>query len=493
MSVCNGRLLTVCSKVSPYNLWSVRALRYLCVVFLAITFVWWVLLFVSIFISPPGMHSRGSGFFDVSFSTLTVFNLLSAILFFSTPSKAMEWGSMILTFFLLVDAIIILAAPQVRHEEGWVGIAAAVWSTLMALFNVLTDRVVAWGKKEEEVRLTGRKETRRSLREWCAVFTATIVMVVMNIVAILLFATLILRARDAGLAAPGERYDVDGGKYQLHLDCVGNVTYDAAGKRLPTVLLEGASRPVEANFLTWIEAAQRNGTIPRYCYYDRPGLGWSDNAPSPHSAGMTANALSEALTAAGEKDPWVLVSAGIGGIYSRIFSSRHLKQIAGILLIDTLHEDLLGDIADTKRGFLLWARGVLSPLGVDRLFGAIFQGRTPKDRVYGRSAWQGGKYIKAKLQENLVAASLTKDEIVQARNIQSGMDQTPLVVISSGERVKYDEGWKEKQRDLTTVTQNLQAWDVVPDTPHEIWRTLNGREVLEKRLGQLVKGKGKAD
>ena len=475
-------------KVSPYNLWTVRALRYLCVVFLAITFVWWVLLFVSIFISPPGMHSRGSGFFDVSFSTLTFFNLTSAILFFATPSKAMEYGSLILTFFLLIDAIIILAVTNVRHEEGWVGIAAAVWSTLMALFNVLTDRVVAWGKKEEEVRLTGRKETRRSLREWCAVFTATIVMVIMNIVAILLLATLCLRARDSGLEAPGKKYHVDGNKYQLHLNCIGNVTYNAAGDRLPTVLVEGASQPVEANLIKWISAAQINGTIPRYCYYDRPGLGWSDNAPSPHSAGMTANVLSEALVAAGEKDPWVLVSAGIGGIYSRIFSSRHLKQIAGIMLVDTLHEDLLSDIGEPKRGFLLWFRGFISPLGIDRLFGAIFQGRTVEDRVYGKSAWQGGKYIKAKLQENLVAASLTYDEIVQARNIQGDIDQTPLVVVSSGDMVKYEDGWKDRQRDLTTITQNLKSWDVVEGAPHEVWKTLEGRKMLEKRLGQLVRG-----
>jgi hypothetical protein len=65
-------------QVSPYNLWSVRALRWFEVLFLGITFIWWVLLFVSIFVSPPEMHSRGSGFFDVSFTTLTIGNILVA-------------------------------------------------------------------------------------------------------------------------------------------------------------------------------------------------------------------------------------------------------------------------------------------------------------------------------------------------------------------------------------------------------------------------------
>ena len=431
------------------------------------------------------MHSRGSGFFDFSYTTLTLGNLLVALLFFATPSRAMEWGSLAVAFLLLVDMIIIVAVPRLRVEEGWVGIASVVWATVISLFMVLTDRVVAWGKTEEEERLTGRKETRRSLREWCAVFAATIITAIMIIVTILLTATLILRSRDAGLAPPGERYLVDGDKYELHLACVGNITYDAAGKRIPTVLLEGGEYPIEQSMDDWVYNAYQNGTIDRYCYYDRPGLGWSDNAPSPHSAGMTSDALSEALAVAGEEAPWVLVSAGVGGIYSRIFSSRHLHEVKGMMLIDALHEDLLYSIASPNRGFLLWLRGIISPLGYDRLFGAIARGRTPEDRVYGTSAYQGGKFIKAKLQENLVADSLTKNEITQARHIQD--DGLPLVVVSSGIHYRTDTEWAKKQDDLTKITANLVSHDVVNKAPHEVWQTYHGRQTLEKRLGELVK------
>lgn len=432
------------------------------------------------------MHSRGSGFFDVSYTTLTVGNLLVALLFFSTPSKPMEIGSLIIATFLLIDMILILAISRLRAEEGWVGIASVIWATVIALYNVLQDRVVAWGKKEEEERLTGRSETRRSLAEWCAVLTSTILMVVMILVVILLTATLILRSRDASLAPPGERYYVDGDKYELHLACVGDVTYDAQGKRNPTVLVEAGEDPFENTLDDLIYNAYKNGSIHRYCYYDRPGFAWSDNAPSPHSAGMTTDALSEALVQAGEKSPWILVSAGIGGIYSRIFSSRHVRQVTGLLLIDAFHEDLLYQIGNPSRGFLLWARGIISPLGYDRLIGALFQGRTREDRVYGRSANQNGKYIKAKLQENLVADSLTKSEVSQARNIQSR--NTPLVVVSSGIEVRQNSEWEAKQRDLTNLTDNLLSWDVVDGTPHEVWKTLEGRTILEKRLKQLVKG-----
>lgn len=305
---------------------------------------------------------------------------------------------------------------------------------------------------------------------------------------VLLTATLALRSRDATLQAPGEKLYVDGSKYQVHFGCVGNQTYDADGKKLPTVLLEAGEEPLEGSGLEdWTHNAWRNGTIDRYCYWDRPGLAWSDNAPSPHSAGMSADALGEALALAGETGPWVLVSAGIGGIYSRIFSSRHGYAVKGILLIDALHEDLLYKIGEPGHGFLLWARGIISPLGLDRLSGALFKGRTREDRVYGRVAYQGGKYIKAKLQENLVADSLTKNEVASARNIQS--KKTPLIVVSSGIEVRRDSTWQEKQKDLTTITDRLINWTVVNKAPHQIWRTLDGREVLEKQLHRLIYGK----
>ena len=431
------------------------------------------------------MNTRGSGFFDFSYTTLTVGNLIIAILFFSVPSKFMEISSLIICFLLLVDMILILAVGGLRHEEGWVGIASIVWATFIALYNVITDRVVAWGKKEEEERLTGRQETRRSLREWCAVLTASIIMVVVIVVTILLTATLILRSRDASLEAEGERYSVDGDKYSVHLQCHGNET-DATGRKVPTIMLEGGENPVEASLAPYFAELLANGSIPRYCAWDRPGLAFSDNAPSPMSAGMATRSLTEALALAGEKGPWIAVSAGIGSIYSRIFSSDHVKDVAALFLIDGLHEDLLRDVGSPGRGFKLWAEGIISPLGLQRLPAALFKGRTREDRVFGRSAYQGGKYIKAKLQENLVANSLTRNEVLQARNIQT--ETTRLVVVSSGIEVGRNREWESKQKDLTTLTDRLVGWDVVNRAPHEVWRTEEGRRVIRVRLEELVAG-----
>lgn len=439
-------------------------------------------MLVSIFVSPPGLHTRGSGFFDFSYSTLTTGVLLSSLLFFSAPSLAMRVCQASIAVLLLVDLIIIVSVERIRNEEGGPGIASVVWATLICIFCVLQDRFVAWGKREEEERLTGRPETRRTLKEWLSVLTATIILAVYIVIAILMTATLIIRCSDASLEMEGDRYYVDGGKYEVHLACVGNSTSDKS----PTILLEAAEDPLEYNLEPWANNAYKNGTIDRYCFWDRPGYAWSDNAPSPHSAGMSADNLAEALAVSGEKGPWVLVSAGYGSVVSRIFQSRHFRDVHGLMLVDPLHEDLLYRIASPARGFILWGYGVISPLGIQRIMGAIFQHRTREDRVYGKVAYQGGKFIKAQLQENLIADTLTKNEVVTARTITADSD-VPLVVVSSGIEVRRDSDWSRKQEDLTKITNNLVSWDVVNKAPHYVWETRDGRDVMEKRLGQLVK------
>ncbi|KAK3709255.1 hypothetical protein LTR37_010993 [Vermiconidia calcicola] len=471
--------------VSPYNLWTVRFARGLTVLFLAISFIWWVLLFVSIFVSPPGLHTRGSGFTDFAFTTLTTGILLLSLLFFSAPSTAMRACLAVISILLLVDLILIVAFSRLRHEEGPPGMASVAWSTLMAAYCVGTDRLVTWGKHEEEERLTGRPETKRSLKEWLAVLVATLFLVIYIVIVVLITGTLILRARDSTLKMGGKRYLVDGNKYAVHLNCIGEAKPDANGNRQPTILLEAGEEPLEYDFEHWAYSAWQNGTIDRYCYWDRPGYAFSDAAPSPHSAGMCADNLAEALARKGEEGPWIVVSAGYGSLVSRVFSARHFTQVEGIMMVDPLHEDLLHRVGSPTRGFLIWAQGIISPLGIQRLGGALFKGRTREDRVYGRNAYQNGKLIKAKLQENLVAESLTKSEISNARTIQK-LD-TPLVIVSSGIETRKSDQWEKKQRDLTKVTDTLLSWDVVNKAPHMLWDTYDGRKVMEKRLGQLVK------
>ncbi|ERT02887.1 mitochondrial integral membrane protein [Sporothrix schenckii 1099-18] len=467
--------------VSPYNLFSVRATHYFTGFLLFLTSVWWILLLVSLFVTPPGFQTRGSPFTAFAYATVALTSLAVSLLFFAAPSKSVRVITGIVALFLFVNTIVTAAVERTRHEEGWVGITSVAWALAMAVWTIVADRTVQWGKREEEERLTGRPESRRTLLEWIEVSVSSIALLVLCVVTGLLLCTLILRSVDAGLAPLGHRYWVDGDKYEIHLYCHGTKSKE----HLPTVLFEGGEGPVENGLWQFAQNAVQNGSINRYCFADRPGLGWSDTAPSPFSAGQATEALSEALARAGETGPWVLVGAGIGSIYSRVFSSRHGAEIEGLLLVDPLHEDLLERVGASGRGFGLWLRGVLSPLGLDRIPGALFKGRTREDRVWGRAAYQSSKAIFAKLQESLVANSLTKRDATTSRAIQ--YQDTPLVLVSSGVQIKRDKAWEDKQKDLSKLTHTLVSWDIVEDAPHEIWRTIEGREVIEKRLKKLVR------
>lgn len=76
--------------VSPYNLRSIRILRYFSLLFIMMAFVWWVLLLVSLFVTPPGFHTRGSGFLAFGFATLTMANMGFVLVFFGVPSKSVR-------------------------------------------------------------------------------------------------------------------------------------------------------------------------------------------------------------------------------------------------------------------------------------------------------------------------------------------------------------------------------------------------------------------
>lgn len=89
--------------VSPYNLWSIRILRYLTILFTLVTFIWWILLLVSVFATPPGLHTRGSGFYAFSYASLTFANLLFTLVFFGVPSKAVRILAIVMAVSLAND------------------------------------------------------------------------------------------------------------------------------------------------------------------------------------------------------------------------------------------------------------------------------------------------------------------------------------------------------------------------------------------------------
>ena len=128
--------------------------------------------------------------------------------------------------------------------------------------------------------------------------------------------------------APGDLVDI--GPAELHLYCTGEGT--------PTVVLEAGATGFAQSW-AWIQ--QEVSAHTRTCSYDRAGLGWSEDGSAGHDGLSIARNLNVLLARAGEPRPYVLVGHSMGGAFVRIFADAYPEQVAGLVLLDPVHEDQL--------------------------------------------------------------------------------------------------------------------------------------------------------
>ena len=91
------------------------------------------------------------------------------------------------------------------------------------------------------------------------------------------------------------------------------------------------------------------GAFTRVCVYDRPGTllnavdtagrSRSDPAPLPRTAQDVVADLHALLRAARVPGPYVLVGHSLGGLFVRLYASTYPDEVAGLVLVDSSHED----------------------------------------------------------------------------------------------------------------------------------------------------------
>lgn len=131
-----------------------------------------------------------------------------------------------------------------------------------------------------------------------------------------------------GCATLGSARRVDVGGYRLRLECSGHGS--------PIVVMDaGLGDTLE----TWDEVAPKVAKFTRVCVYDRAGLGRSDPGPMPRTSGQIAAELYRMIKTAGLPPPYILVGHSLGGLNVSLFASMHPDEVAGLVLVDSTHED----------------------------------------------------------------------------------------------------------------------------------------------------------
>lgn len=111
---------------------------------------------------------------------------------------------------------------------------------------------------------------------------------------------------------------------------------DVAGTGGPAVVFLPGAGALGLDYLNLhLEQARRTTSV----LYDRAGTGWSDLVELPRTAEAVTSELRALLVAVGVPAPWLLVGHSLGGAYARRFAQRFPRDVAGLLLLDPLHEE----------------------------------------------------------------------------------------------------------------------------------------------------------
>lgn len=321
---------------------------------------------------------------------------------------------------------------------------------------------------DEDARGTFGKRFKRACGVFFRFTGVTLPLLILHIAIvvalILMTADLVLRAFDSSREPPGRLWEVSpsegGGPYRLHLKCGpfgGKHRWEEDLSAAPetnatlprrTLLFfspSGVAGQVAAEWALNISAypshpsGSRSTTKTkahahhRICYYDRPGYGFSDNAPTARLS-QTVEALEQALDQSGEVERltgrgggrdlagFVLVGQGFGGwvqlslpayehlanffkrrMVARVFAARNPRITSGVVFIDSQTEFTYFNPAErTARKTLRYlfsdckwppalsycrrlierapdASAVVSPLGIRRYLALIFGTHLPGD------------------------------------------------------------------------------------------------------------------
>ncbi len=146
----------------------------------------------------------------------------------------------------------------------------------------------------------------------------------------------------ANTPAPGQLLHVTRMPGRQHLWCRGEPSHPGA----PTIMIISGAGDFS---LSWRTVQGRLSSHHRVCTYDRAGLGWSSETPTPRTGRHIVPELARLLRAGGVRGPLVLVGHSMGGIYARMFAARHPARIRGVVLVDPGDEHLDVDVSEPAR------------------------------------------------------------------------------------------------------------------------------------------------
>lgn len=262
---------------------------------------------------------------------------------------------------------------------------------------------------------------------------------------------------------PGQRYPMDG--HRLHIDCRGERQPDQ-----PVVVLEAGMGNCSFD---WRRVQPELAKGARVCAYDRAGYGWSDAPHGERTVAQMAAELHSLLEQAGEPGPYLLVGHSFGGILVREFYRQHPGEVAGMVLVDSAHEDQISRLPEEEARALSASTGFLKNLallahfGVVRLLGrSILLKRFPSLRTAEEKAIYLPMLVRPAYYATVLAETRMLLDHSAGHPTPPDLGALPLVVVQAGGRPDLgrpetlppgysEERWQETRRLFRSIQEEL--------------------------------------
>jgi len=167
------------------------------------------------------------------------------------------------------------------------------------------------------------------------------------------------------------------------------------------------------------------------------------------------------LARAGVAGPYVLVGHSYGGLIMQLYTYTYPQQVAGLVLVDSVHADQLvrslhlrqGAVNDIKQLQICQA---LSPFGIVRLFGffnGFVAGYPPTAQPAAKAHFYQTRFCQTVSDEE----AAYEVSFAQVRAARHPLGQLPLVVLTRGipdADPQLERDWQALQRDLAGLSSN---------------------------------------
>jgi len=243
---------------------------------------------------------------------------------------------------------------------------------------------------------------------------------------------------------PGQLIDVNG--RNMHINCIGN--------KSPSIILDSGAGGFS---LEWRNIQKSLSQYARVCAYDRAGYGWSDMGLLPRTTKRITHELHTLLQNAGIHGPYILVGHSFGGFTAQYFARNFGDEIAGIVLIDSSHEEQVYRLPENGKDVV---RRSLHQDRSNMVTKSVIHEHYPEEEATVAQQLMTRWSALLTWREEMANYALSSREL---RDVYyKPILEIPIVVLSRGKRVWPDTPygdameatWKELQDELSYLNGN---------------------------------------